>query len=78
MGLPVRPESDEGSVVADSPVHSEPDEEPVAAGLPVHPEPYEGSVVADPLSSEGTEGPVMTQMREIWQEILRPITANAF
>ncbi|AWS41444.1 condensation domain-containing protein [Streptosporangium sp. 'caverna'] len=76
--LPVHREPDEESVAASLPVHREPDEESVAAGLSVRPEPCEESVVAGPLSSDGAEGPVRTQMREVWQEILRPMTANAF
>ncbi|MEV6866116.1 condensation domain-containing protein [Streptosporangium subroseum] len=78
LPAPIHPEPDEESVAAGLPVHREPGEESVAAGLPVRPEPGEESVAVGPLSSDGTEGHVMTQMREIWQEILSPVTANAF
>jgi hypothetical protein len=78
LPAPIHPEPDEEPMTAGLSVHPEPDEESVTAGLSVHPEPYEESVVAGPLSSDEAERPVMTQMREIWQEIRRPMTASAF
>ncbi|MFC7644170.1 hypothetical protein ACFQX6_28185 [Streptosporangium lutulentum] len=63
-----------------APGDSASDEGPGTAGTSAHSEPDEESAAADPPPpvTEAAVSPAVTRTREVWREILRPMTANAF